>query len=42
MRRAIVSPEPWTAENGLLAPTLKVRRNDVLKRFAPAIEAVYQ
>jgi long-chain acyl-CoA synthetase len=41
VRRAIVSPEPWTVENGLLTPTLKVKRNDVLKRFAPEIEAVY-
>jgi long-chain acyl-CoA synthetase len=41
VRRAIVSPEPWTIENGLLTPTLKVKRNDVLKRFAPEIEAVY-
>jgi len=42
VRRAIVSPEPWTVENGLLTPTLKVRRNDVLKRFAPQIRAVYE
>ena len=41
VRRAILSPEPWTIENGLLTPTLKVKRNDVLKRFAPEIEAVY-
>jgi long-chain acyl-CoA synthetase len=41
VRRAILSPEPWTVENGLLTPTLKVKRNDVLKRFAPEIEAVY-
>ena len=41
VRRAIVSPEPWTIENGLLTPTLKVKRNDVLKRFAPQIEEVY-
>jgi long-chain acyl-CoA synthetase len=41
VRRAIVSPEPWTVENGLLTPTLKVKRNDVLKRFAPDIDAVY-
>jgi long-chain acyl-CoA synthetase len=40
-RRAIVRPEPWTVENGLLTPTLKVKRNDVLKRFAREIEAVY-
>jgi long-subunit acyl-CoA synthetase (AMP-forming) len=41
VRRVIASPEPWTVENGLLTPTLKVKRNDVLKRFAPEIEAVY-
>ena len=41
VRRAIVSPEPWTIENGLLTPTLKVRRNDVLKRFATQIDEVY-
>jgi long-chain acyl-CoA synthetase len=41
VRRAIVAPEPWTVENGLLTPTLKVRREAVLKRFAGEIEAVY-
>jgi long-chain acyl-CoA synthetase len=41
VRRAIVSPESWTIENGLLTPTLKVKRNDVLKRFAAEIDEVY-
>jgi len=41
VRRAIVSPEPWTVENDLLTPTMKVKRNQVLKRFAPEIDAVY-
>jgi long-chain acyl-CoA synthetase len=41
VRRAIVSPEPWTVENGLLTPTLKVKRNDVLKRFAPELDEIY-
>jgi len=41
VRRAIVAPEPWTVENGLLTPTLKVRREQVLKRFADEIEKVY-
>jgi long-chain acyl-CoA synthetase len=41
VRRAIVSPDPWTVENGLLTPTMKVKRNQVLKRFAPEIDAVY-
>ena len=41
VRRAIVTPEPWTVENGLLTPTLKIRREKVLKRFADEIDAVY-
>jgi long-chain acyl-CoA synthetase len=41
VRRAIVAQEPWTVENGLLTPTLKIRREQVLKRFADEIEAVY-
>ncbi|HSD55034.1 MAG TPA: AMP-binding protein [Burkholderiales bacterium] len=41
VRRAIVTPEPWTVENGLLTPTLKIRREKVLKRFANEIDAVY-
>jgi long-chain acyl-CoA synthetase len=41
VRRAIVAPEPWTVENGLLTPTLKIRREQVLKRFAGEIERVY-
>jgi long-chain acyl-CoA synthetase len=41
VRRAIVAPEPWTVENGLLTPTLKVRRDAVLKRFAGEIDSVY-
>jgi long-chain acyl-CoA synthetase len=41
VRRAIVAPEPWTVENGLLTPTLKIRREQVLKRYADEIEKVY-
>jgi long-chain acyl-CoA synthetase len=41
VRRAIATPEPWTVENGLLTPTLKIRREQVLKRFADEIEKVY-
>ena len=41
VRRAIASPEAWTVENGLATPTMKVKRNEVLKRFAPEIEAAY-
>jgi long-subunit acyl-CoA synthetase (AMP-forming) len=40
-RRDAFAPEPWTVENGLLTPTLKIKRDLVQKRFAADIEAVY-
>jgi long-chain acyl-CoA synthetase len=38
---AVVS-EPWTVENGLLTPTMKIKRNVLEQRFASEIEALYQ
>jgi long-chain acyl-CoA synthetase len=34
--------EPWTAENGLLTPTLKVRREVVAKQFAHEIGKLFK
>jgi long-chain acyl-CoA synthetase len=34
--------EPWTIENGLLTPTLKVKRQPLETRFAPVIQALYR
>jgi long-chain acyl-CoA synthetase len=34
--------EPWTVENGLLTPTLKVKRQPLESRFAPVIQALYR
>ena len=33
--------EPWTIDNGLLTPTLKLKRGPIKARFADAIDAVY-
>ena len=41
VRRVILTREPWTVDNGLLTPTLKVKRARVLELFAEEIEALY-
>ncbi|MEW6313338.1 MAG: long-chain fatty acid--CoA ligase [Pseudomonadota bacterium] len=41
VRRAAVMSEPWTVENGMLTPTLKLKRPKVLEEKAGEIEALY-
>jgi len=41
VRRVILTREPWTVDNGLLTPTLKVKRALVLAKFTDRIEALY-
>lgn len=41
VRRVWMYLEPWTIENGLLTPTLKTRRAQLVKRFADDIDALY-
>ncbi|MFA7096361.1 MAG: long-chain fatty acid--CoA ligase [Gammaproteobacteria bacterium] len=42
IRRAILSLDPWTVDDGLLTPTLKVKRNQVLAHYAAQIERLYE
>ncbi|MCG6899807.1 MAG: long-chain fatty acid--CoA ligase [Gammaproteobacteria bacterium] len=42
VRRLILSLEPWTVDNGLLTPTLKVKRARVLDKFAEEIKVLYE
>lgn len=42
IRRVIALKEPWSTENGLLTPTLKIRRTAVQDRFLPQIEEAYR
>lgn len=41
VRRVVTTLEPWTVDNGLLTPTLKVKRERVQKKFGAEIERAY-
>jgi long-chain acyl-CoA synthetase len=40
-RRAILTLAPWTTDNGLLTPTLKLKRRNLQARFDAEIERLY-
>ncbi len=42
VRRVVALDEPWTVENGLLTPTMKIKRSAVLEQYRPLIEQIYQ
>lgn len=42
VRRASLSLTPWTVENGLSTPTLKLRRGRIIDRFHDDIERLYE
>jgi len=41
IRRLHPELKPWTVDNGLLTPTLKVKRKQVLDRYRAAVDAMY-
>lgn len=42
VRRVHLSLRPWTIEDGLMTPTMKVKRARVLEQSAEAVDAMYQ
>ena len=42
IRRVTLLKEPWTVENGLLTPTLKLRRNYILKQYNEEVASLYE
>ena len=42
VNRVLILREPWSIENGLLTPTLKLRRDEVAQRFAGQIKQLYE
>ncbi|MEI7843036.1 MAG: long-chain fatty acid--CoA ligase [Gallionellaceae bacterium] len=42
IHRVLLQSEPWTVENGILTPTLKMKRNRVVEHFADDIAKLYE
>jgi long-chain acyl-CoA synthetase len=42
VRRVGLTLEPWTVENGLLTPTMKLKRAKVMEKFNAEIDAMYR
>jgi long-chain acyl-CoA synthetase len=42
IKKHLVIDEDFTTENGMLTPTLKVKRRVVLDRYGDAIESLYE
>jgi long-chain acyl-CoA synthetase len=42
VRHVVATSEPWTVDNGLLTPTLKLKRPRLVERFKERIEQAYR
>jgi len=42
IRKVCCQIEPWDIENGLMTPTLKIKRSKIIERFEADIEKMYQ
>ena len=42
VRRVAIAPEKWTVDNGLLTPTLKLKRAQILERHAALVDEIYK
>jgi len=42
VRRAHFTLEPWTVENGLLTPTLKIKRATIAERYEKELDALFR
>jgi long-chain acyl-CoA synthetase len=42
IRKLTVAREKWTIDNGLMTPTLKLKRNLIVKKYADSIEDMYK
>ncbi len=42
IHRVLLQSEPWTVENGIMTPTLKMKRNRVAEHFEKEIKQLYE
>ena len=42
VRKVAVAREKWTIDNGMITPTLKLKRNVIFKKYATAIDDMYK
>ncbi|MGB5831941.1 MAG: AMP-dependent synthetase/ligase, partial [Thiohalocapsa sp.] len=42
IRRVTLTLEPWSVDNGLMTPTMKVKRNQVVARYRDEIDGMYR
>jgi long-chain acyl-CoA synthetase len=42
VRRALLQTEPWSIENGLMTPTLKLKRAHLVSQFSKQIDQLYE
>ena len=42
IRKIAVAPEKWTVDNGLMTPTLKLRRALIVEKYAAVIDSLYK
>ncbi len=41
IRKVVITSEAWSVDNGLMTPTMKVKRPQVLKKYATEIDKMY-
>ncbi len=42
VREMTIATEPWTVENGLITPTLKIKRNNIMDKYEQQIAEMYE
>jgi long-chain acyl-CoA synthetase len=42
VRRFILSPDPFTVDNGQMTPTMKLRRHVLEEKYGERLEALYR